>query len=74
MHFAKRRFPVTLNLRYMHVVLNVDEIKNQLHSLVVLCETNILSLFSQRLDNYYQNTNEMLQCRYSKFDTPNLVN
>ena len=54
MHYANRRFPVTLNLRYMHGVLNVDEIKNQLHSLVVLCETNVLSLFSQRLDNYYQ--------------------
>jgi hypothetical protein len=28
MHYAKRRFPVTSNLRYMHGVLNVDEIKN----------------------------------------------
>ena len=27
-HYAKRRFPVTLNLRYMHGVLNVNEIKN----------------------------------------------
>ena len=27
-HYAKRRFPVTSNLRYMHGVLNVDEIKN----------------------------------------------
>ena len=25
-----------------------------MHSLVVLCETNVLSLISQRLDNYYQ--------------------
>jgi hypothetical protein len=38
----------------MYEVLNVDEIKNYLHSLVVLCETNVLSLISQRLDNYYQ--------------------
>jgi hypothetical protein len=38
----------------MYGVLNVDEIKNYLHSLVVLCETNVLSLISQRLDNYYQ--------------------
>ena len=27
-HYVKRRFPVTSNLRYMHGVLNVDEIKN----------------------------------------------
>jgi len=27
-HYAKRRFPVTSNLRYMYGVLNVDEIKN----------------------------------------------
>jgi hypothetical protein len=27
-HYAKKRFPVTSNLRYMHGVLNVDEIKN----------------------------------------------
>jgi hypothetical protein len=26
-YYAKKRFPVTLNLRYMHRVLNVDEIK-----------------------------------------------
>ena len=25
-----------------------------MHSLIVLCETNVLSLISQRLDNYYQ--------------------
>jgi hypothetical protein len=38
----------------MHGVLNVDEIKNWLHSFVVLCETNILSLVSQNLHNFYQ--------------------
>ena len=27
-HYTKRRLLVTLNLRYMHEVLNVDEIKN----------------------------------------------
>jgi hypothetical protein len=37
----------------MYGVLNVDGIKNYLHSLVALCEMNILSLISQRLDNYY---------------------
>jgi hypothetical protein len=38
----------------MYRVLNVDEIKNELHSFVVFCETNILSLINQCLDNYYQ--------------------
>jgi hypothetical protein len=38
--------------RQMHEVLNVDEIKNYLHSFVVLCETNILSLINQFLDNF----------------------
>jgi hypothetical protein len=38
----------------MHGVLNVDEIKNQLHSLVVLCETNLLSLISQCLNKNSQ--------------------
>ena len=27
-HYAKRRFPIILNLRYIHGVLNVDEIIN----------------------------------------------
>jgi hypothetical protein len=27
-HCAEKRFPVTSNLRYMHGVLNIDEIKN----------------------------------------------
>jgi hypothetical protein len=27
-HYAKRRFPITSKYRYMHEVLNVDEIKN----------------------------------------------
>jgi hypothetical protein len=27
-YYIKKRFPVTLNLRYMYGVLNVDEIKN----------------------------------------------
>jgi hypothetical protein len=50
----KKRFSVTSNLRYIHGILNVDKIKNYLHSLVILCETNVVSLISQRLDNYYQ--------------------
>jgi hypothetical protein len=37
----------------MHEVLNVDEIKNELHSFVILYETNILNLINQDLDNYY---------------------
>jgi hypothetical protein len=39
----------------MHKVLNIGEIKNELHSLIVPYETNILSLISQWLNNYYQN-------------------
>jgi hypothetical protein len=27
-HYAKRRFPITSKCRYMHEVLNIDEIKN----------------------------------------------
>jgi hypothetical protein len=38
----------------MHRVLNVDKIKNELHSFVVLCETNILNLISQSFDIFYQ--------------------
>jgi hypothetical protein len=38
----------------MHGVLNVDEIKNQLYSFIVFCETNILSLISQSFNNFYQ--------------------
>jgi hypothetical protein len=45
----------------MHGVLNVDEIKNQLHGFVVLCETNVLSLINQCLDNYYQIKTKILQ-------------
>jgi hypothetical protein len=33
-----------------------------LHSFVVLCETNILSLINQYLDNYYQIKTKLLQC------------
>ena len=29
---------------YIHEVLNLDEIKNKLHSLLVNCETNLISL------------------------------
>jgi hypothetical protein len=39
----------------MHRVLNIDEIKNELYSFIVLCETNIfepnLSMFGQLLSN-----------------------
>jgi hypothetical protein len=45
-YYVKRRFYITSKYRYMHGVLNVDEIKNKLHSLVVLYETNLLSLIS----------------------------
>jgi hypothetical protein len=33
-----------------------------LHSFIVLCETNILSLINQYLDNYYQIKTKLLQC------------
>jgi hypothetical protein len=52
-HYVKRRFSITSKCRHIYGVLNVDEIKNQLHSFIVLCETNILSLITQSLDNYY---------------------
>jgi len=32
------------NESYMHEVLNLDEIKNKLHSSLVNCETNLMSL------------------------------
>jgi hypothetical protein len=45
-YYAKRRFPVTSKYRHIHGVLNIDKIKKKLHSFVVLCETNVLSLIS----------------------------
>jgi hypothetical protein len=39
-----------------------------LHSLVVLCKTNVLSLISQRLDNYYQ-----IQTKYYGITAVNLT-
>jgi hypothetical protein len=33
-----------------------------MHSFVVLCETNILCLINQYLDNYYQIKTKLLQC------------
>ena len=41
-------------LRPVHGVLNVDEKKNLLHSLVENCETNVLSLISPCLNTIYQ--------------------
>ena len=50
----------------MYEVLNIDEIKNYLHSLVELCETNLLSLISQYLDNNSQiQTNSYSVYRHS---------
>ena len=46
----------------MYEVLNIDEIKNYLHSLVELYETNLLSLISQCLDNNSQIQMKLLQC------------
>jgi hypothetical protein len=37
--------------RHMHGVLNIDENKNELYSLVKIYETNLLSLVSLCLDN-----------------------
>ena len=36
---------------YIHVVLNLDKIKNKLHSLLLNCETNLISLIRLWLDN-----------------------
>jgi len=47
----------------MHGVLNIDENKNQLHSLVGIYETNLLSLVSPWLDNNYHKQKKVLQCR-----------
>jgi len=33
--------------RHLHVDINLDEIKNTLHSLSVNCETNLMNLISQ---------------------------
>jgi hypothetical protein len=49
-HYAKRRFPVTSKCRYMFGVLNIDEIKKL-----------ITSLINQCLDNYYQIKTKLLQ-------------
>jgi hypothetical protein len=50
----------------------MDKIKNKLHSLVVLCETNVLSLISQRLDNYYQIQTKCYSVTAVYFGTRNL--
>jgi hypothetical protein len=73
LYYAKRRFLITSKCRHMHEVLNVDEIKNKLHSFIVLCETNILSLINQCWDNYYQIKIKLLQCStvlHSEFGMP----
>jgi hypothetical protein len=41
----------------MHGVLNIDENKNYLHSLIKIYKTNLLSLINLWLDhNYYKQT------------------
>jgi hypothetical protein len=40
--------------------------------LVVLCETNVLSLISQRLNNYYQIQTKYYSIATLNFGTPNL--
>jgi hypothetical protein len=45
-----------------------------LHNFVVLCETNVLSLINQCLNNYYQIKTKLLQCStvlHSTFGCPN---
>ena len=49
--------------RHMHKVLNIDENKNYLHSLVKIYEINILSLLSLWLDNNYYKQIKILQYR-----------
>jgi hypothetical protein len=58
----KKKILVTLKYRHMYGVLNVDKIKNELHSFVVLYETNVLNLISQCLENFYQIQTNVLQC------------
>jgi hypothetical protein len=73
-YYEKKRFPVTSKYRQRYRVLNVDEIKNLLHSFVVLGETNILNLISQSLDNFYQIKTKVATIRcdmhYSKLGHP----
>ena len=46
----------------MHRILNIDENKNQLHSLVEMYELNLLSLISPWFDNNYHKQTKVLQC------------
>jgi len=48
-------------LRHMHEALNIDENKNQLHSVTVKHETNLLTLVSLWLDNIYHKQTKVLQ-------------
>ena len=41
-----------------------------MHSLVVLCETNVLSLISQRLDNYYQIQTKRYSVQQYRYSAP----
>jgi hypothetical protein len=43
-----------------------------MYNLVVLCETNVLNLISQRLDNYYQIQTKCYSVATVNFDTPSL--
>ena len=45
----------------MHEALNVDENKNESHSLIVNRETNLLILVSLWLDNIYHKQTKVLQ-------------
>ena len=50
---------------YMYEVLNLDEIKNELYSLLVNCETNLMSLIKIWLDTkllqYIYSTDELIR-------------
>jgi hypothetical protein len=61
-HYAEFLIPDTLKYRHIYEVLNIDEIKKLIAQFCCTCETNILSLTNQCLDNYYQIKTKLLQC------------
>ena len=55
----------------MNEALNIDKRNKQLHSLHVICETNLLSILSPWSDNILSNTNEnaTIPILQKKFET-----
>jgi hypothetical protein len=67
---CKKKIPHHIKMPAHIWSTKLDEIKNQLHIFIVLCETNILSLINQCLDNYYQIKIKLLQCSTVNQSTP----